>query len=268
MRAAMFEPELPAAGVPERYVRSSLLASAGLPHLFTTRHFPGVTSPRDPGSPFAAPAVDLLARLGVGAAPAAFLRQVHGADVVVADRGGLVGQADALMTSRRGLPLAIFTADCLPVVVYDPPNQRLAMAHAGWRGTALGISMAAAAALAAAGGAPETFVAAIGPSIGPCCYEVDGPVIDKLETGFPDRWPAWVTATAPGKWMLDLWRANEDQLVAAGLDRARIDNPRLCTACRPDLFFSYRRGRGQGRLVAVAVLPGDLSSRGPAAGSR
>ena len=113
----------------------------------------------------------------------------------------------------------------------------------------------AADALAEVGGKADTFLAAIGPSIGPCCYEVDGPVIERLAAAFPVTWRDWVTAVGPGKWMLDLWKANEDQLSAAGLDSKRIDNPRLCTACRMDLFYSYRGGRGQGRLVAVAAIP-------------
>ena len=78
-----------------------------------------------------------------------------------------------------------------------------------------------------------------------------------------------MTPTGPGKWMLDLWRANAEQLAMEGVDPARIDNLGLCTSCRADLFFSYRRGRGQGRLVAVAALPPGLSAlRAPAAGSR
>jgi YfiH family protein len=240
---------------PARYVTSQLLAEAGVPHLFTTRHFPGVTPPRQPGSPFDAGAIALLAELGVGDRPPAFLRQVHGADVARADAGGLAGRADVLASDRPGLPLAIFTADCLPIVLYDPVNRRLAMAHAGWRGTALGVAGAAARALVEAGGDAGRFVAAIGPSIGPCCYEVDRPVIERLDAAFPGGWHQWVTPAEPGRWMLDLWRANEDQLRTAGVPPERIDNPRLCTGCRRDLFFSYRRERGEGRLVAVAAVP-------------
>ena len=240
---------------PPLFLTSPLLAAVGLPHLFTTRHFPGVTSPGQGGPPFQASALELLAQLGVAPAVPAFLRQVHGADVLPAAEGGLVGLADAVTTDRRGLALAIFTADCLPIVIYDVAGARLALVHAGWRGTAQSAARAAAAALIAAGGKPETFVAAIGPSIGPCCYEVDGPVIERFESAFPGRWRAWVTARGPGKWMLDLWQANVEQLEMAGLDPARIDSRRLCTFCRGDLFFSYRRGRGEGRLVAVAALP-------------
>lgn len=188
-------------------------------------------------------------------APVAFLRQVHGARVIAAERGGLAGQADIVTSDRPGLPLAIFTADCLSIVAYDPASRRLAMAHAGWRGTVQGVARVAIASLAAAGANPQDLVVAIGPSIGPCCYEVDRPVIQALAGAFPDAWRSWVTETGPDKWMLDLWTANEDQLKAAGLDARRIDNLRLCTACRADLFYSYRRGRGEGRLVSVAAIP-------------
>jgi hypothetical protein len=194
----------------------------------------------------------------MGKEPVAFLRQVHGAKVLTAERGGLVGQADVLVTGRVGLPLAIFTADCVPIVIYDPDGGRLAMAHAGWRGTVDGAARAAASALIRAGALPGRLVAAIGPSIGPCCYEVDAPVIDRLSAAFPAESPRWVTATKPGKWMLDLWKANEDQLRAHALLGERIDNPRFCTACRADLFFSYRKG-GLGRLVAVAAVPDRLA---------
>jgi hypothetical protein len=185
----------------------------------------------------------------------AFLRQIHGAEVIATEQGGLVGQADIVTTDRPGLPLAIFTADCLPIIVFDPANHRLAMAHAGWRGTVDGAARAAVGALVRAGGAPEGFLAAIGPSIGPCCYEVDEPVTSRLAAAFPTAWRDWITPTKPGKWHLDLWRANERQLSAAGMRPTRIDNAHLCTACRSDLFFSYRRGRGEGRLVAIAALP-------------
>lgn len=245
---------------PPRYLVSPLLARLGLPHLFTTRHFPGVTSPRDPGSPFDARAFDALAEASIAAGPPAYVRQMHGAEVVWAERDGLAGRGDIVTTGRPGLPLAVFTADCVPIVLYDPEHRRLALAHAGWRGTAEGAARAATRALTGAGGRPEVFAAAIGPSIGPCCYEIDAPVIERLQAGYPESWRAWVTPTTVGKWMLDLGQANADQLMMEGLDAARIDSARLCTSCRADLFFSYRRARAEGRLVAVATLPTDVTS--------
>jgi len=199
-------------------------------------------------------AVPLLAPRGL-AAPPAFARQVHGAAVLRAERGGFAGHGDALATARPGLPLAISTADCLPIVLYDAGAGRLAAVHAGWRGTVQSVARAAVADLVAAGSAAADLVVAIGPSIGPCCYEVDASVIERLEAAFPGGWEPWATPKGPGKWMLDLWRANLDQLTAAGVRPGRVDSLGLCTGCRPDLLFSYRRERGAGRLVTVAAVP-------------
>jgi copper oxidase (laccase) domain-containing protein len=83
---------------------------------------------------------------------------------------------------------------------------------------------------------------------------VDKPVIARLDAAFPGRWGAWVRSVGAGKWMLDLWAANEDQLRSAGIRSDKVDNPRLCTGCRTDLFYSYRRGHN-GRLISIAALP-------------
>src|SRR5439155_411146 len=97
-------------------------------------------------------------------------------------------------------------------------------------------------------------LATIGPSIGPCCYEVDAPVVSEFRAAYPSMWERWARPAAPGRFMLDLWMANEALVAAAGVDPARIDNPRLCTACHPDLLYSYRKGN-RGRLVTFAALP-------------
>lgn len=233
---------------------SPLLTEYGLPHLFTTRHFPGVSRPTQPRPPFGPDAEPLLASRGLDGEPA-FARQVHGAQVIEVERGGLAGHGDALATSRPGLPLCISTADCLPIVLYDPRAGRLAGVHAGWRGTVQSVAAAGVRRLVDMGSAAADLVVAIGPSIGPCCYEVDAPVLERLEPAFPAVWKDWVTPKGPGNWMLDLWRANIDQMTAVGVRRERIDLLALCTGCRSDLLFSYRRERGAGRLVAVAALP-------------
>jgi copper oxidase (laccase) domain-containing protein len=79
-------------------------------------------------------------------------------------------------------------------------------------------------------------------------------VIDEFASRYPETWARWVTSAGPGRWMLDLWSANEELLASAGVPRGRIGNPRLCTACNPELLFSYRKGN-RGRLVTVAALP-------------
>jgi purine-nucleoside/S-methyl-5'-thioadenosine phosphorylase / adenosine deaminase len=181
--------------------------------------------------------------------------QVHGADVAAVDAGGFAGHVDALVTTARGVPLAIFTADCLAIVLADVEAPALAVAHVGWRGTVRGTTQAAVAALLDAGARRERIIAAISPSIGPCCYEVDGPVIDAFAAAYPERSRLWMTPSRDaGHVMLDLWAANAALLEEAGVDPARIENPRLCTACHLDTLYSYRKGE-KGRLATVAALP-------------
>jgi YfiH family protein len=169
-----------------------------------------------------------------------------------------VGTGDALLTRRRGRPLAVFTADCVGLVVADPDAPALGVAHAGWRGTVRGIAGRLVAALVETAGArPERLHAAIGPSIGPCCYEVDEPVVGPLRAAFPGAWERWARPAGPerpGRWWLDLWTANFEQLVAAGVRAEAIRSPGLCTGCRRDLFFSYRKEGLAGRLATVAAL--------------
>jgi hypothetical protein len=210
---------------------------------------------RERGAPFRERAALELAPASLDLARAAYVRQVHGADAIRVITGGFAGTADVLATTEPGVPLAVFTADCLAITLVDPEAPALVMAHAGWRGTVRGVAASAVRALETAGGRASRAVVTIGPSIGPCCYEVDEPVVAELSAAHPDRWQPWATPAGPGKWMLDLWSANEDLLVGAGVTRQRIENPRLCTACHPDVLFSYRK-RVLGRLATVVALPG------------
>jgi hypothetical protein len=153
------------------------------------------------------------------------------------------------------VPLAIFTADCLAITAWDADAGALAVAHVGWRGTVKGAQQAAVTALGRLGADPGRLRVAIAPAIGPCCYEVDEPVIGDFTRAYgAERLARWSRPSRPGHVMLDLWTANEDLLVDAGVARDRIDNPRLCTACHPEWFYSYRKGT-RGRLVTVAALP-------------
>jgi hypothetical protein len=241
-------------GSPPRYFTFSSLTALGLPHATTTRHFDGANPFADPGGPFRVEGADGLDAVGIDLGGAAYAKQVHAAGIAVPETSGFVGNADVLATGTRGLPLAIFTADCLAITLYDRERAALAVAHVGWRGTVAGATAAAVEALARVGGRAAHAVATIAPSIGPCCYEVDGPVIEAFASRYPDTWNRWVAAAGPGHWMLDLWSANEDLLVQAGIPRERIENARLCTACNPDVLFSYRKGN-RGRLVTIAALP-------------
>jgi YfiH family protein len=241
-------------GAPARYLTFGGLDALGVPHATTTRHCPGLGPSGAPASPFGVEALAALADSGLDLRRAAWARQVHGADVADVSTGGFAGVADVLVTRARGVPLAIFTADCLAVAVVDPECPALAVAHVGWRGTARGATRAAVDAAVAAGGRGERLYAAISPSIGPCCYEVDAPVIEELRRAYGARWEAWTRPGRADHWMLDLWGANAALLAEAGVDPGRIENPRLCTACHPDLFYSYRKAN-HGRLTTIAALP-------------
>ena len=242
-------------GEPPTHFRFAGLSALGLPHLTTTRNFPGVSSPSEPTAPFTGQALNALRAAGLDGTRLSYLKQVHGADAHRAPTGGgYAGVGDVLTTTERGLPLAIFTADCLAITLWDSSAGVLTLAHVGWRGTVNGATGAAVKAAVAAGASADRLHVAIAPSIGPCCYEVDVPVLNDLGRAYGRRAETWLTPARAGHAMLDLWKANEALLADAGVNRARIDNPRVCTACHPDLLYSYRKGN-RGRLVTVAALP-------------
>lgn len=176
-----------------------------------------------------------------------FLQQVHGC-AVATPPWAEPPAADASVTGRPGTLLAIETADCLPVLIVDPIRRQAAAAHAGWRGTVARVAQSAVRAMMDAGSNASDLLVALGPSIGPCCYEV-GP---EVEAAFgPWGAPFFVTGAADRK-HLDVAAANRVQLAEAGIDPARIDRVDHCTKCREDLFFSYRRdGAHAGRMISV-----------------
>ncbi len=167
----------------------------------------------------------------------AWIDQVHGANVVEAAGPGAHGHADALFTTVPGLALIVGTADCFPVALVGPDSAGLA--HAGWRGAAGGVVGSLRAALVAAGVAPTA--AAIGPGIGPCCFEVGSDVADR----FPDH----TATTTWGTASVDLRGVLAEQL--AGL---RLWVSTECTMCSPG-FRSHRRDRTPLRQVGVAWIP-------------
>jgi YfiH family protein len=249
-------------GEPRTHAVLPALAAVGVRHVFTTRHqgsFDAVSAPAGPfGNDRRWPA---LSAVGLESRSVRYVRQVHGnacLDADGTDAGGLIGTGDALFTRQRARPLAIFTADCVPLIVVYPERPALGMAHAGWRGTVCGIAGRLVEALIERAGArADRLRAAIGPSIGPCCYEVDEPVVGPLRAAFPSASERWLRPAAParhGHWWLDLWAANADQLAAAGVPPDAIANPRLCTGCRRDLFFSYRKEGLAGRLATIAAV--------------
>ena len=248
-------------GEPTAFFTFQSLTALGIANATTTRHCPGIGSfaepivPEAPKAPFHADATGVLGAAGLDLSRVGYARQVHGAAVArVSAGGGFAGLVDVLVTAEPRVPLAIFTADCLAIVLCDPTARALAVAHVGWRGTVKGATQQAVQAVGEVGGRAGALRAAIAPSIGPCCYEVDEPVTAEFARAFGERWRAWTKPSRAGHVMLDLWSANEALLVDAGVAPSAIENPRLCTACHPELLYSYRRGN-RGRHVTLAALP-------------
>ncbi len=178
-----------------------------------------------------------------------------------ADRGQIFAGYDILITDEPGVPLLLRYADCTPVLIYDPVQQAVALVHSGWRGTVQGAGRAAVGALTAEfGSRPADMVAAIGPSIGPCCYEVGDEVTDAVRAAFA-RPDTLLPTPNGGRRHFDLWAANRHWLHEAGV--RRIEVAELCTACRTDEFYSYRCERGKtGHFGAVMMLREDTETRG------
>jgi hypothetical protein len=213
----------------------------------------------------------LAAANGVPLQAVRLVSQVHGATIAHArhEDGPTRPTADGVVSRDPAVLLSVRVADCVPILMADPRTGAVAAVHAGWRGTAAGIAAAAVTRLADAFGSnPAHIVAALGPSIGPCCYEVGRDVQDAFR-GFGHARGSladWFLTTN-GSLRLDLWAANRDQLVGAGLPSTSVHAARLCTACHPDWFYSYRKeGSAAGRLLGYIRPPGSRGPDGPESG--
>lgn len=175
------------------------------------------------------------------------LKQVHGKAIdVIGPRADVDPrpEGDGLVTARTGIVLCIFTADCVPVLLADSEQGVIGALHAGWRGTLAGIAAAGVRAMVLQGARASGIRALLGPSIGPCCYEVD----DELARRFERRIERGHTHVYPsdraGKAYLDLRGIVADQLVAAGLKREGIQQVGPCTKCESGRYFSRRAAGG------------------------
>jgi YfiH family protein len=205
------------------------------------------------------------ASVGATAAQVMRLKQVHGRTVRVLRRGAVTTadaaerpEADAQVSDDPDVVLAVQVADCVPLLMADPVRGVAAAVHAGWRGTAAAIASAAIETMAREfGSRPADLVAAIGPSIGACCYGVGEELLD----AFADRASArdrqrWFARDDSGRLRLDLWMANRDQLVAAGVAADRIATAGLCTQTHVAVLESYRvSGASAGRMAGLIRPP-------------
>jgi YfiH family protein len=191
--------------------------------------------------------------------------QVHGADVRVVQTAeeakpaeNQLGETifcDVIVSNAEAVLAGVKTADCVPILLGDPVSGAFAAVHAGWRGTLAGAVVVGIERLAKEYDAkPEDLRVAIGASAGPCCYEVGSEVIEAFTKRFTDGEKLF-TETRPGHALVDLLKANRDQLESAGVLPERIHTAPICTMCRTDLFFSYRKEKSLhgkvGRLMAV-----------------
>lgn len=250
-------------------------------HCFTTRAPLMGPGPLTPGDGWHRVA------LAMGVPPRAVvqMRQVHGTRVVSVRRSDPFppeapdwNVGDIAASDRTDVAVCVKVADCVPILLADTRTGAVAAVHAGWRGTAAGAARSAVEALAARfGAAPADMIAAVGPSIGPCCYRVGQDVRAAFEAqgtreGSLDRWFSAVPTvearhgvpgsdpSASGRGpavFFDTWLANVDQLRAAGVPEAQIHVTRLCTSCHRDMFHSYRvDGERAGRMIGVIKARG------------
>lgn len=187
------------------------------------------------------------------------VRQVHESTVAIASpdraRPWPRPDADAIVSNDPSAAIAVRVADCVPILLAEETGRVVAAIHAGWRGTSKRAAVAAIAAMQSRFGVrPERLLAAIGPSIGPCCYEVGESTREtfKEDGHHSATLDQWFTAKADGKFLLDLWRANRDQLEGAGVQPECIHVAELCTKTHADVFHSYRvEGTSAGRMIGI-----------------
>jgi YfiH family protein len=191
--------------------------------------------------------------------------QVHGADVRLIKNAsdakpaenapGETVYCDAIVSDAPGVLAGVKTADCLPILLADPVTGAYAAIHAGWRGTLARVAMKGLEQMRREyGTAADDVMVAIGPAAGACCYEIGTEVIEAFNTQFPDEYDLF-RPTCENRACIDLLRVNRSQFTGMGVKEDNIFTAPLCTMCRTDLFFSYRREKNVygkvGRLMSV-----------------
>jgi len=192
-------------------------------------------------------------------------KQVHSADLRIVNKQSesLVRppECDGVVSKLTGILASVQTADCTPVLIADPVTGAFAAVHAGWRGTASRIVETAVSTLKSEFGVtPADCIAAIGPAAGACCYEVGADVMAQFKSSF--SYANELFSHQHGdKAKLDVPSANAFQLIKAGLNPQNIHTSSLCTMCRTDLFFSYRKEKNRGPVGRLLSVIGKIDNR-------
>ena len=163
---------------------------------------------------------------------------------------------DGLITNESGLVLVTYYADCVPLFFVDPVNKAIGLSHSGWRGTVGRMGQATLNAMASEYGTRASdVVCAIGPSICQSCYEVSEDVADEFSKEFPEHTDRLLISRGNGKYLLNLWEANRQIMLDAGVKPENIEMPEICTCCNSKLLFSHRATQGKrGNLAAFLTL--------------
>lgn len=194
-------------------------------------------------------------------------QQVHSAHIGVVtlkdkgrgamDKESRLPETDALVTDEEGICLMVLSADCVPIILYDPMRRVIAAIHAGWRGTVARIVMETVQMMQVRFQcSPANILAGIGPSIGKCCFEVGAEVAQVFDSIFPLTENIIYESKKSGKYFIDLWEANRRQLLDAGVRYEHIEVAGMCTVCHPDHFFSYRRDSERAGRFGAGIMLG------------
>jgi YfiH family protein len=199
----------------------------------------------------------LSAALGIPKGRLLTLRQVHGAEVLIYDQHTRALTYplpyDAVITDKKRVALGISTGDCLPILMIDRTKKVIGAVHAGWRGLWRGVLQRAVRTMIETfESSPGDILVGIGPGIGPCCYEVGGDVVSLFQNS-SDSAQEFIQERE-GKTYLDLSRAAQLELNQVEIPQRNIETIPLCTACRKDLFYSYRRDGKTGRQLSFIML--------------
>ncbi len=198
--------------------------------------------------------------LGLGDAGIFLVRQVHGNHVHVLEDPkanpwkNFAVSADAIITRLQGQAIGVLTADCIPIIIYDPKHHAVAVVHAGRMGTALKIfSHTVNKMQEQFGSVPKELIAGLGPGICGSCYEVGESCLEPFRKQYSE-WRQFIRSRGNDKFELDLLEANRQDGIFAGLEPDNIVSSGHCTACEPERFFSYRRDGAKGRIMTLAML--------------
>ncbi len=202
---------------------------------------------------------ELAGALGIDPQQLIFPRQVHGIRIAILDgpvNGPDIPGTDALITNRQGLCICVQTADCVPILIYDPRKQVIAAVHSGWRGTVNKITAKTIHSMELHfDSEPEDLIAGIGPSIHHHVYEVGQDVIALVRENFPDFRALLKPSVREGRAFFDLWKANKSLMTASGVKEENIEIMGLCSWSHESLFYSARRdGPNTGRMATGIML--------------